>query len=177
MRVSGVKLLVDSSDQHKQLQIEDVSLSKREAHPGDQIQLTARMTGENGLEVKRNIDWRIPPGIAPGLIYLSVADGVQTSATDLRTLLAANPRSADELTAAIDLVHATDRAYVRVWRAEPDFQVAGVDLPDPPPSVAMLLASNTGNQQVKNSKLADFEITVPGWVVVGAKTVQIEVKN
>ena len=177
LRVSGVKLRVDSADQHKQLQIEDVSLSKREAHPGDQIQLTARMTGEDGLEVKRNIDWRIPPGIAPGLIYLSVADGVQTSATDLRTLLAANPRSADELTAAIDLVRATDRAYVRVWRAEPDFQVAGVDLPDPPPSVAMLLSLNVGNQQVRNSKLAEFEMPVPGWVVAGAKTVQIEVKN
>ncbi len=177
LQVTGVKLHIDSADRHKQLQIEDVSLSKREAHPGDVVQLTARMTGENGLELARQVEWRVPAGIAPGLIYFSVADGVQTSATDLRTLYAANPRSAEELIAAVNLVRANDRAYVRIWRAEPDFQVAGVDLPDPPPSVAMLLATNAGNQQVKNSKITDFEMPVTGWVVAGAKTVQLEVKN
>ena len=160
LRVTGVKLHVDSADRHKQLQIEDLTLSKREAYPGDLVQLTARMTGENGLEVQRSMDWHVPPGIAPGLIYLSVADGVQTSATDLRTLYSSNPRSADELVAAVNLVRANDRAYVRIWRAEPDFQIAGVDLPDPPPSIAILLASNSANQQVKNSKLADFEMPV-----------------
>ncbi len=171
-----MKLRIESSDQHKQLQIEDLSVSKREAHPGDRLELTTRMTGENGLEVKRTSFWQVPPGIAPGTVFLSVADGVQTSATELRALYTANPRSADELVAAIDQVLPTDRAYIRVWRAEPDFQIAGVDLPDPPPSIAMVLAANTANTQVKNSKLTTFELPVPGWVVTGTKTIQIEVK-
>ena len=135
------------------------------------------MTGENGLEVSRSIPWQVPAGTAPGTLYFSVADGPQTSFTELRTLYGANPRSAEELIAAVNLVHPTDRAYVRVWRADPDFQIAGVDLPDPPPSLAMVLAANSGNQQVKNSRVAAFELPAPGWVVSGAKTVQVEVKN
>lgn len=177
LRITGVKLRIDSADRHQQLQIEDVTISKREARPGDTVELTARMTGENGLELNRKIDWRVPPGIAPGTFYFSVADGPQTSLTELRTLYGANPRSADELVAAIKLVHSADRAYVRVWRADPDFQLGGVDLPDPPASVAMLFAANSANQQVKNSKVASFEIAAPGWVISGAKTAQLEVKN
>ena len=177
LRVTKVKLRVDSVDQHKQLQIEDVTVSKREAHPGDLVQLTAHMTGENGREVIRMVDYQIPSGMGIGTLYFSVVDGPQTSLTELRTLYGSNPRSAEELVRAVSLVRPTDRAYVRVWRSDADFQIAGVDLPDPPPSVSMVLAANTGNTQVKNSKVAEFELNAPGWVVSGAKTVQIEVKN
>jgi len=177
LRVTGVKLAVESVDQHRQLQIEDVTISKREVHPGESVELTAHMTGEDGREISRRVQYSIPSGMAAGTLYFSVADGPQTSLTDLRTLYGANPRSAEELVRAVSLVRATDRAYVRVWRADADFQVAGVDLPDPPPSIGMLLAGNIGNTQVKNSKVADFELTAPGWVVAGAKTVQVEVKN
>ena len=177
LRVTGVKLRVESVDRHQQLQIEDVTVSKREAHPGDTVQLTAHLTGENGQEVSRKTDYRIPPGTSAGTLYFSVVDGPQTSLTELRTLYGSNPRSAEELVRAVNLLRPTDRAYVRVWRADADFQIAGIDLPDPPPSIAMLLASNTANGQVKNSKVAEFELSAPGWVVSGAKTVQIEVKN
>ncbi|MDQ6739882.1 MAG: hypothetical protein M3021_05835, partial [Actinomycetota bacterium] len=177
LRVTGVKLHIDSTDGHRQLQIEDVTVSKREAHPGDLVELAAHLTGENGREIIRKVDYRIPSGIAAGTLYFSVSDGPQTSMTELRTLYGSNPRSAEELVRAVTLVHPTDRAYVRVWRGDPDFQIAGVDLPDPPPSIAMLLGANAGNAQVKNSKVADFELSVPGWVISGAKTVQVEVKH
>ncbi len=177
LRVTGVKLRIDAVDKHKQLQIEDAALSKREAHPGDLVSLTARMTSENGLELTREMQYRVPAGTANGTLYFSVADGPQTSLADLRTLTSANPRSADELIAAVNLVRPADKTYVRVWRADPDFQIAGVDLPDPPPSVAIVLAANTANTQVRNSKVAQFEWDLSGWVVSGAKTVQLEVKN
>jgi len=177
LRVTGVKLRIDAVDKHKQLQIEDVTLSKREVHSGDLVSLTTRMTGENGQELSREMQYRVPSGAANGTLYFSVADGPQTSLAELRTLTSANPRSADELIAAVNLVRSADKAYVRVWRADPDFQIAGVDLPDPPPSVAMVLAANTANTQVRNSKVTQFEWDVPGWVVSGAKTVQLEVKN
>jgi hypothetical protein len=81
----------------------------------------------------------------------------------------------------VNNLHPNTRAYVRIWRADPAFQLEGTDLPDPPASVALILAgqqtSSAGITQTRNSKLADFEIDANDMVVTGNKTIQIEVKE
>ena len=37
-----------------------------------------------------------------------------------------------------------DKAYLRVWRSDAAYSVQGQDLPDPPPSVSMILAQDPG---------------------------------
>jgi len=74
------------------------------------------------------------------------------------------------------------KAYVRVWRAEPSYTVEGRDIPDPPPSLAMLLtrdqAGSPTQANTRGAKIAELE--VPGAadsIVTGTKTIQVEVKQ
>jgi hypothetical protein len=70
---------------------------------------------------------------------------------------------------------------VRVWRADPAFQLEGVDLPAPPPSISLVLDGSAANLQgistSRNSKIAEMQIDGGGAVISGVKTVQLEVKE
>ena len=70
-----------------------------------------------------------------------------------------------------------DKAYVRIWRAEPAYEVAGEELPDPPPSLALVLGSTQSLAQNRNSKITELVIDAGEVMVTGSKTVQIEVKE
>ena len=78
-------------------------------------------------------------------------------------------------------LHTNNKAYVRVWRTEPAFQLEGADLPAPPASVALILgASQSGSggiAQTRNSKIAGIEVDAGDAVVTGSKTIQVEVKE
>ena len=74
------------------------------------------------------------------------------------------------------------KAYLRVWRAQPSYTVEGRDLPDPPPSLAMMLAraqAGAGNVvNTRGAKIAELEVPgAAGFVVTGTKTIQVEVKE
>jgi hypothetical protein len=101
--------------------------------------------------------------------------------TEFAGILASVPRSAAQVVTLLNSLRANTRAYVRVWRAEPGFQVQGEDLPDPPPSVSMILtrgaAAALGAGMSRNSKVDELEIGMENAVVSGAKTVQVEVRE
>ena len=177
LRVKAVDLAIDATDKRRELQIEDVTLSQREAHPGDSVELVTRMTGEGGVQLSRSVRYQVPLGAGPGTLFFSVADGPQTSLAELRSLYGANARTREQLIAAVNRLRPNDKAYVRVWRSDSDFLISGEDLPDPPPSISMILAANAANQQVKNSKVAELVLDADGMMVTGAKTVQLEVRN
>jgi len=71
----------------------------------------------------------------------------------------------------------SDKAYVRVWRAEPAYEVAGEELPDPPPSLALILGSTQSLSQNRNSKITELVIDAGETMVTGSRTVQVEVKE
>jgi hypothetical protein len=125
--------------------------------------------------------YQVPQGLAPGPLYFTVADGMTTNLTELRQLIGAQPKSISQLISTVNSLRANTKAYVRVWRAEPAFQLEGADLPDPPPSVAMILAGAQGAQgsitQTRNSKVAEIEIGAGDSVINGSKTVEVEVKE
>jgi hypothetical protein len=81
----------------------------------------------------------------------------------------------------VNNLRANTKAYVRVWRPEPDFQLEGADFPDPPPSVALILAGSQSAfgsiGQTRNSKVAELEIGAGDSVISGSKTIQVEVKE
>ncbi|MDQ2844585.1 MAG: hypothetical protein M3Y72_26770, partial [Acidobacteriota bacterium] len=78
--------------------------------------------------------------------------------------------------------------YVRIWRQQPSFAVAGPspngELSDPPPSVALILSdpSNSATTSpaatlTRGSQLSELAIPTRGYVVTGVKTLQVEVKE
>ncbi len=136
------------------------------------------LAGDNGSEVTRKVRYQVPAGAAPGTLYFTVADGNTTNLTELRLFLNTNPKSPAQLLSIVNSLRANTKAYVRVWRADPAFQLEGADLPAPPASAALVLATQSpGISQTRNSKLAELEISAGEMMIAGSKTIQVDVKE
>jgi hypothetical protein len=177
LKIKRISLRLESSPVKKELNIAQVYLSRREAKPGETVELMTILDGENGLEVTRSVKYTIPPGTAPGTLYFTVADGSQTSIAELRQIVAETPNSPEQMIATVNRLRPGDKTYVRVWRAEPAYEVHGEELPDPPPSLALVLGSTQTVSQNRNSKVAEIVIDSGETMVTGSKTVQLEVKE
>jgi hypothetical protein len=181
LQLKKIAIHIEAFDQKKELAIDGVTVSRREVRPGDKVQLTVLLTGENGVESTRKVEYAVPIGAPPGLLYFTVADAGTANLADFHQILTSSPRTAGQLIATVNGLHPNTKAYVRVWRADPAFQLEGADLPAPPASVALVLEGSQSNQpgiaQTRNSKIAEMEIDGGGMVISGSKTVQVEVKE
>ncbi|HTP35959.1 MAG TPA: SpoIVB peptidase S55 domain-containing protein [Candidatus Acidoferrales bacterium] len=181
LKLKKVTLNLESFDEKKEVAIDGITTSRREVHPGEKVQLHINLAGDNGLEIERTVEYQVPIGAEPGTLFFTVADAATANIADFRQVLAATPRNAGQVLSTVNSLHPNTRAYVRVWRADPAFQLEGVDLPDPPASVALILAgqqtSSGGITQTRNSKVAAFEVDAGDLVVTGSKTVQVEIKE
>ncbi|HWD97485.1 MAG TPA: SpoIVB peptidase S55 domain-containing protein, partial [Bryobacteraceae bacterium] len=177
LKIKRVSVELESLDRKREMNIGQVYLSRKEARPGDTIELMTLFEGENGAEATRSLHYTIPLGAAPGTLYFTVADGTQTSLAELRQIIGETPHSPEQLISTVNRVRPSDKAYVRVWRAEAAYEVDGEELPDPPPSLALVLGSTQSLSQNRNSKVSELVIDPGQTMVTGSKTVQIEVKE
>ncbi len=181
LKLKRVSLRIDAYDAKKQLTIDAITASHREVKPGEKVELNVLLTGENGAETVRKVEYAVPIGAEPGPLYFTVADASTANLADFRQVLTASPRSPGQVITTVNDLHPNTRAYVRVWRTDPAFQVEGADLPSPPASVALILegaqTSQAGITQVRNSKIAEMEIDGGDVVISGVKTIQVEIKQ
>jgi len=181
LQLKNVALRIEALDQKKQLVIDSVFASRREVHPGEKVQLRVLLAGDNGSELLRTVDYEVPIGAPAGPLYFTVSDANTANVADFRQILAGSPHSAGQLISAVNNLHPNSKAYIRVWRTDPAFQLEGADLPDPPASVALVLAGSQTNlagiTQVRNSKIGEMEIDAGDAAVSGSKTILIEVKE
>ena len=181
LELKKVEIHIEAFDQKKQLTIDGISVSRREARPGEKVLLNVVLAGENGAEITRQVEYQVPIGAEPGPLYFTVADANTANLADFRQILTASPRSAGQLIATVNNLHPNTKAYIRVWRADPAFQLEGADLPDPPASVALILAGSqsslAGITQTRNSKVVAMEVDAGDMVVSGSKTIQVEIKE
>ena len=123
----------------------------------------------------------MPVGAPLGPLYFTVSDANTANIADFRQVLTTSPHTAAQLISTVNNLHPNNKAYVRVWRGDPAYQLEGADLPDPPPSVALILANSQTNvagiTPVRNSKVAGMEIDLGDQFVSGTKTIVAEVKE
>jgi len=181
LQLKNVRLEIDSYDERKQSQIDQVWTSGREVRPGEAVDLTVVLVGNNGVETVRKVSWRVPVGAPAGPLFFTVADGNTTNLTEYYQFVQSSPKSPAQLVEFLNSLRSNTRAYVRIWRQDSNYTVQGRDLPAPPPSVEQILARSQqslgGNFLTRNSKLGEIEIDVPETVVAGARTVQVEIKE
>ena len=181
LKLKGIRLDVESFDRKKELKIDQVWTSSREAHPGDKIEVTTLLAGENGREVTRTLSYIVPVGAPTGTLYFTVADAASANLTEYQQLLMTAPRTASQLVSFLNGLRGNDKAYLRVWRNDAAYTVQGQDLPDPPPSLSMILARTQASLSNtilwRSSKVAEMELPAGDAVVTGSKTVQIEIKE
>jgi hypothetical protein len=181
LRLKSIALNIEAFEEKKELTIDGITVSPREAHAGDTVRLHVSLVGENGAETSRQMDYKIPIGAEPGPLYFTVADAGTSNVADFRQAVSATARSASQVIATVNNLHPNTRAYIRVWRTDPAFQLEGVDLPAPPASVSLILSESqtslAGISQTRNSKIAEMEIDGGNVVISGVKTVQVEIKE
>ena len=181
LQLKSVSLNLEAFDQKKQLTIDGITTSRHDVRAGEKVQLNVSLTGENGAETVRRVEYQVPIGAEPGMLYFTVADANTANIADFRQVLTATARTPGQLVSIVNNLHPNTKAYIRVWRADPAFQIEGTDLPDPPASVSLILAgsqsSSAGITQTRNSKIAEMEIDIGDMAVTGSKTVQVEVRE
>jgi hypothetical protein len=188
LHLKNMSFTLEQVESKRQLRLTQAWTSAHEVHPGDPLQITALLEGENGLEVTRTVTYRVPAGAPTGPLNFTVSDANTLNFPDFAGVAASSLRTPERLIETINSYRASDALYVRVWRQEPSFNVAGQlpggELPDPPPSVMLILAdpsasanSNAALTLTRGAEAARLTIPVGDYVVTGAKTIQVEVKD
>jgi hypothetical protein len=116
-----------------------------------------------------------------GALQFTVSDAFTTNLLNYSQTVGVAPKSPAQVLAFLNDLRPNTKAYVRVWTTDPAYQVQGADLPDPPPSLALILARSQGAPGVlsllRGSGLAEIEIDGGDNVITGSKTVQVDVKE
>jgi len=181
LKLKGVTLEVSVADRRSQLQIAE-AVAPRLARPGEEVELAVTFTGESGLETTKRVRYRVPVGAPAGPLYFTVSDATSTNMLEFQSAIGTPLRAPSQVLGLLNAQRTNTKAYVRVWRAGSAYTIEGRDLPDPPPSVAMILARGqiggaAALVNVRGSKIAEIEIPAGDYVVTGSKTVQVEVKE
>src|SRR4029077_1692402 len=69
LKLKRVALTLEAFDQKKQLAIDSVTTSRRDVRAGEKVQLAICLSGENGAETIRNVEYHVPIGMEPGTLY------------------------------------------------------------------------------------------------------------
>jgi hypothetical protein len=179
LKLKSVSIDVGVVDRRSQLQIADV-VTPRLVHPGEELLINVTLAGENGAETTKSARYHVPVGAPPGTLSVTVSDATTTNFLDYQAALAAPARSPSQVLALLNGLRSNTSAWVRVSRGEATYIVEGRDLPDPPPSIAMIfdrLQPAGTNLTSRGSKIAEIEIPAGASIVTGSKTVQVEVKE
>ena len=181
LKLKSVSLDVAPVERRSQQQVVDL-MAARTVRAGEDLELTVVMSGENGQESARRVKYRVPIGTQPGTLNFTIADATSTNVIEFQSAVATPQRSPAQVLNLLNGLRSNTKAYVRVWRAEPSYTVEGRDIPDPPPSLAMMLtraqAGAPAQVNTRGAKVAELEVSgVTGSVVTGTKTIQVEVKE
>jgi hypothetical protein len=179
LRVRKVDITLDSFTVKKQASIENAWLSRREARPGERVEIMVEVAGEGGARTKHKLAYDVPIGAPIGTLNFTVGDGPTVNAAEQRYYGLGQPRPAAELLSFLNSLRSNTKGYVRVWRADPGFQIDGKDLPDPPPSIGSILTrTQTGTSTVpRTSTVAELVFANGDIAITGSKTLQLEVKE
>jgi hypothetical protein len=187
LHIKDMSFRLEQLETKKQLRLAQAWTSAHDIHPGQTVQITAVLQGENGTEVVKSIPYQVPVGAPLGLLNLTLSDGNTLNFPDFAGIAQSQFKSAAEMIDAVNRYRDSQSLYVRVWRQEPAFSVAGPmpggELTDPPPSVALVLADTSSSVSSgatalnRGSDVAQLKLPMNGYVVTGAKTIQIEVKD
>lgn len=175
LRLAGLELDLEVSNQKRQLQLDGVWSSKRTVRPGESVDITALFLGESGAELTRKATYHVPVGAPPGPLYFTVTDGPSANLSEFRQFLLTPPRSPEQLRAFLTKLRPNDRPYLRVWRSSPTLQVQGENLPLLPPSAGAALLQSAAQQP--NSLVAEIRMDPAPWLFSGSRTIQVEVKE
>ena len=188
VRPKSLSFDVEANESKRQLHIAQAWTSAHDVRAGTEVSINVLLQGENGVQFSRSATYKLPIGTPSGPLNFTVSDGNTLNYPEFAGLSQSSLHSPEELIQAINRFRNSESCYVRVWRQEPSFTVSNSlgsgELTDPPPSIALVLSdpsdsatSNAALTLTRGSQVAELSFSVPGYVITGAKTLQVEVKE
>lgn len=188
LQMKSMSFDLEPAESKRSLHIAQAWASAHDVHPGDTLRITTLLQGENGLEFTRSASYQVPVGAPLGPLNFTFADAATLNAPDFAGLSQTQAQTPQELIQMINAFRSSQAAYLRVWRPEPAFTIAGPapggELTDPPPSVMLVLAdpsatanSNAALTLTRGSSIAEIKLAIDGYAVMGSKTIQVEIKE
>jgi hypothetical protein len=186
LHVKDVSFTLEPLEAKRDLRIAQVWASRQSVRPGEPVEVTTLLEGDNGVQFTRTATYKVPIGAPLGPLYFTVSDANVLNFSEFAGMSQASARSPEQLIEIVNRFRGSGAAYVRVWRQEPSFSVAGtlpgLELSDPPPSIALILAdpaasasSSAPLTSSRGSSLAEFTLPVDNYAVTGAKTIQVDI--
>jgi hypothetical protein len=180
LKIRNISLEIRASERKRLLQIDQITASHKDVHPGQAVDLTVTFTEENGVEAEKTVRYNIPVGAPYGTLNFTVSDANYSNLLDYQQLASTVLKSPTQVISFLNELRPNSNAYVRVWRTDPAYQVQGEDLPDPPASLGLILAkaqAAQGTWFARGSKIDELMIGTGNVVVTGSKNVSVEVKE
>ncbi len=187
LRIKDMSFRLDELDSKKQLRLAQAWTSAHDVRAGETLEITAILQAENGVEVVRTIPYQVPVGAPLGALNLTLSDASTLNFPDFAGIAQSQFKTPASMIEAVNGYRNSEYLYIRIWRQQPAFNVAGPmpggELSDPPPSVALVLADTSSSASsgvtatARGSDVGQLRVALPGYVVTGAKTIQIEVKD
>jgi hypothetical protein len=180
LKIKNITLDIQASERKRLLQIDQITASRKDVHPGQPVDLTVTFTEENGVETEKTVRYMVPTGAPYGTLNFTVSDASNSNLLDYQQLASTVLKSPTQVVSFLNDLRPNTNAYVRVWRTDAAYQVQGEDLPDPPPSLGLILAKAQAAQGMwfaRGSKIAELLVETGNVVVTGSKNVSVEVKE
>ena len=86
LKIKSINLEIEASERKRFLQVDQITASPKQVHPGGSVELSVTLTGENGLEVQKNVRYRVPVGAPAGVLSFTVSDGSMSNALDYQQM-------------------------------------------------------------------------------------------
>ncbi len=180
LKIKNISLEIQASERKRLLQIDQITASRKEVHPGQPVDLTVTFTEDNGVETEKTVRYVVPTGAPYGTLNFTVSDATNSNLLDYQQLASTVLKSPTQVISFLNDLRPNTNAYVRVWRTDPAYQVQGEDLPGPPPSLGLILAKGQAAQGTwfaRGSKIGELPVDTGDAVVTGSKNVSVEVKE
>jgi hypothetical protein len=96
LKLKTVTLDVAPVERRRQQQVVDL-MAERTVRPGEDLDLTVVMEGENGLDTSRRVRYRVPVGTPAGTLNFTIADATSTNVIEFQSAVATPQRSPQQV--------------------------------------------------------------------------------
>ena len=178
--IENVEFEITAVEQTREVVLDRVWQDRLEVRSGEEVVLTVFLRKENGKTQVEKYPMKIPEGITPGPMKIAVGGGLSLGKLDAGGEFGEFiPQSLQQLIKAINNLKKNDRLYIRLYRDQPGASVAGVGLPNIPPSLMALYNSQKTSGDVgaiKKVIYVEHELPATSFVLRGHREISVNVK-
>ena len=178
--IEKIDLEIVTTDRKTSATLEQISVDRNEARPGDKVTLSALLRGARGETFIEQYPVVIPAGLPAGKIQILVGDGSTVTASELRRGATGAPPGLAAAVRELNKLRKNDRLYVKIVSNEPGVVISGEEYPSLPPSMIALLDTNRASTRsvaaLSNSTVVEYELPQSKYVLQGQRQLTLTVK-